>query len=636
MAAPSLISSGTLDASATNVANPTNLAPGLPGTRVNGDVLLLLTSCRSATPTVATPAGWTPLANIAGTNGRIALFARAVDGTEAVPTVAWSGMTTGNSGTPALAQISCFRGLSPTLASLADVVGAASNQAAATSPGAAGAGITTLLNNDLVLVLSTRQDDAGTWATLGASDSVTWAKVVATGVTTSGSDMAQEWQYGVKTTAGAIAAKSITITGGASAASSGVIVALKAGPTNVAVGQASETDTATAITRSKTKAIGQASDTETAGAIRPQRARAIGQPSDASTANPITAAKVVHVGQASDTETADTVRPQRVVPVGQALEADAATAVAIARGVTLGQATETDASQAVTAAKVVHVGQAAESDGATSVSSAKRRAIGQAVETDTAAAVTRAKRVAVGQAVESDSAEAVTPVLVAAGTITVLIGQAVESDSAGAVTKLELEVTPGTPSNLIAGELFTLPYTSNAPLTSAVLTLADSRQLAMTIGPTALQVLLPPDTPTGPADLLVQAAIGSATFTAIAQLSGASAGVEAGGMRAGGSVTPTGDPGGPTVERRTVRTATVVAMFSTAVGFTGPPAAETTTEFASAWSDNTRPPGTATEVAMAGEGLVRATSSSSGGLPEKVYARNRKREEALLMALLDH
>lgn len=223
-----------------SVATPTTLTPSItmtdPNTaaavtRQNGETILCFTTCRTATPTVATPTGWVSVLNVTGANGRLVIFAKQVDGTETAPSVVWSGLATGNAGSPVQAQCALVRGLFiSSLAPVIDVLGAVSDQASSTTVYAGGAGITTTQGGTFVLVLGTRQDDAGTVATLPASDSVTWARIGYDG-TTHGADKSQIWSYGRKIVAGSIAAKSWSISGtSTSAASSGVIVALRERP----------------------------------------------------------------------------------------------------------------------------------------------------------------------------------------------------------------------------------------------------------------------------------------------------------------------------------------------------------------------------------------------------------------------
>lgn len=206
-------------ATAGNVATPATLSPALPAHQA-GDLLLCFTACRSATPTVATPSGWTQLLNVTGTNGRIALFGKiAASASETAPSVTWSSLTTGTSGTPAQAQCAVFSGvLSPLTV---DVTGTVENGAAATATSASGTAITTLTDQDLVLALSTRLDDAGTWS---APAGFTLIDGVGT---TSGLDFATGWAFQVKTPAGSVAPADFGLAGASSFASSGVLVGLK-------------------------------------------------------------------------------------------------------------------------------------------------------------------------------------------------------------------------------------------------------------------------------------------------------------------------------------------------------------------------------------------------------------------------
>jgi hypothetical protein len=218
---------GAAVASAGNVVTPTTLTPPTGTGYAVGDTLLCFTACSSATPTVATPAGWTSILNVTGTNGRIALFAKVAASTsEAAPSVVWSGLTIGTSGTPCQAMVAAFTNLEDSvLASMADVVGASANGAASTATSAGGAAITTTLDKSLVLSLTTRLDDAFTTFTAPAG----FTNVTAAQGTTSGADFAMGWAYQVKTPAGAVTAPNFGLTGASSFASTGVMVALKAG-----------------------------------------------------------------------------------------------------------------------------------------------------------------------------------------------------------------------------------------------------------------------------------------------------------------------------------------------------------------------------------------------------------------------
>lgn len=92
--------------------------------------------------------------------------------------------------------------------------------------------------------------------------------------------------------------------------------------TTVAVGVASEADTAQPIKPLRIRTLGRAQETDTAQQIRPQRTRT--------------------VGLAAEVDAAVAIRPMRVHTLGIATEATTAFAAAHSKALTLGLATETD------------------------------------------------------------------------------------------------------------------------------------------------------------------------------------------------------------------------------------------------------------------------------------------------------
>lgn len=367
MPVPSLISSGTQAATAASVATPSTLTPGLPGTRQNGDVLFCLTSCRSATPTVSV-SGWTQHFSVTGTFGRIALFSRVVDGTEAAPSVVWTGLTTGNSGTPALAIVSCFRNLKVVAGDpVIQIQGNVANQVASSTQATWGGGFGgTAKNQSLRFALVTRQDDAGTW-TPQFIGGVSWtANNHAT--TTSGADMSQHWDYFVMPTGGSIGGGGYDIAGGASAGSSGINIAIEAAPITQAVGTANETDTAQPITPAKRVTVGTAVETDTARPItRGVNPHPVGTATEADTARQITPAKARPVGIAAESDSARPIPPAKARQVGTSVESNQAEPITPAKARAVGTATETDEAQPIGVlqsggAQTIPVGTATETD----------------------------------------------------------------------------------------------------------------------------------------------------------------------------------------------------------------------------------------------------------------------------------
>lgn len=223
---PGFIGFGALVASADSVATPTSLVPPLPATRSTGDWLFCFTACTSAAATVATPSGWQSVANVTGTNGRMVLFARKVAGGEANPTVTWSSLTTGTSGSPCDAHITNMGTGFKEVAGLlqVEVLGSVSNQASSATVVAGGTGITTSNDPTYVFAMGVRQDDAASSIT-DAGTGLVWGGLNGD-QTTSGIDMLTALSWGTKSPAGAIGDHTWVLTGGVAAVSSGVMLAL--------------------------------------------------------------------------------------------------------------------------------------------------------------------------------------------------------------------------------------------------------------------------------------------------------------------------------------------------------------------------------------------------------------------------
>ena len=134
--------------------------------------------------------------------------------------------------------------------------------------------------------------------------------------------------------------------------------------TTVAVGLASETDSAFAITDSQSGSIGMAIETDTATAIAYDVIITIGQASETDSAQAITINQGLNIGMALETDTAFPITDLQVVVMGQAVETDSAFAVTVSSAdvVQVGQAVETDTAFGITDLQTVHIGQASETD----------------------------------------------------------------------------------------------------------------------------------------------------------------------------------------------------------------------------------------------------------------------------------
>jgi hypothetical protein len=225
---PGAISVGTLAVSAATVVTPTSLLPGLPSVRTAGDWLIMATASTSATATVGTPSGWQSLVNGLGTFGRAVLFARkSVGGGDSAPTVTWSGLTAGSTGTPCTARIINMGvgfGESGGLL-IVDATGAVSNQAASTTIMAGGSAVTANTAGAIVFGTGVRQDEAAT-AIADAGTGAAWSAMFAD-QSTSGNDMLSATSFAIKNPPGVVGDHTFTIGGGTSVGSSGVMVVVQ-------------------------------------------------------------------------------------------------------------------------------------------------------------------------------------------------------------------------------------------------------------------------------------------------------------------------------------------------------------------------------------------------------------------------
>lgn len=218
------------------VISPDTVALALPNIFFQNELLLCVTVAAGSTAVCATPAGYGLIAS-GGTNMKIYVFGRISDGTEIFvgPQLAWSGLTTGTAGTPWMGTCYSVAGIQQSLTSILDGVAAASDQALSSTIQAGGGALTTAVANSVVVIVAARPDDDiigfMTPPVAGTDGVPVWNRFDSES-TVSGADAGYEVYWGTKPTAGAVSAKTISLTGlGATArASSALQFALKAGP----------------------------------------------------------------------------------------------------------------------------------------------------------------------------------------------------------------------------------------------------------------------------------------------------------------------------------------------------------------------------------------------------------------------
>jgi hypothetical protein len=154
-------------------------------------------------------------------------------------------------------------------------------------------------------------------------------------------------------------------------------------PTEVAVGQAQETETAQPITARKQKTIGY----EIPGNVQPLPGTPVFYPSERDTAQPITVTLI-----------------ESGTSVGQATETDTAQAVGRQKRLTLGLATSTNTSQTITRQKRKTLGLVTDGEIPQAIGRQKRKTLGIATSTNTAQSIQPKKIKLLGQATETDFA----------------------------------------------------------------------------------------------------------------------------------------------------------------------------------------------------------------------------------------
>ena len=225
------------------------------------------------------------------------------------------------------------------------------------------------------------------------------------------------------------------------------------GPSTVPIGQASETDSAFALTSSKASSVLQAVEADSAFSFSSVRLREILQAVETDTAFAVTGSGGILIGQAVETDTAfsltnnklrsivkavetDTVQPVtwlKLRTIGQAIETDESFAMAASGSIPISLALEADTAQVISRLKALGVGQASESGSAFSVTGIKWRQTGQAIETDAAFTLSVNKQRSIGLANETDESFPFS----SDGSITVIIGVAVETGSASGVGRIK-------------------------------------------------------------------------------------------------------------------------------------------------------------------------------------------------------
>lgn len=220
LTAASFVAAGTT-ASAVNAA----VTPGLPAGHAAGDLLLLVAAVQNTgTGTVDTPAGYTRL--MSSPSGNVRVFAKIDGGAEVVPTVTFTGSAATSD---TMGVLFAFRDM---CADLNRIVHNSASQANASGQNIATPALLVRQDNCLVVFVGWKQDD---WT--GSASPSGFTEILDAAVT-AGDDMGLTVAYRIQSTAVDASPDRFTITGGLSAVSSSIAVALLGGTQTATVTRA--------------------------------------------------------------------------------------------------------------------------------------------------------------------------------------------------------------------------------------------------------------------------------------------------------------------------------------------------------------------------------------------------------------
>lgn len=199
------------------------------------------------------------------------------------------------------------------------------------------------------------------------------------------------------------------------------------------LGQVTETDAARALTGARTRQVARATETDVAQVITPvQTGGEITQPVDrvteTNTARSLNVTKAAALGRVFEVDTAGVTIAVHSVSLGRVIEVDTAGALETIKTASVSRAGEIDVARPLSAQRIIDVQRVTEIDQANALISAKSADVARVGETNTAQAIGVAHVTSVGRVGEVNTARAV------AVSRTTALGRAIEVDDARSVT----------------------------------------------------------------------------------------------------------------------------------------------------------------------------------------------------------
>lgn len=195
-------------------------------------------------------------------------------------------------------------------------------------------------------------------------------------------------------------------------------------PQTYTVGQPSETDAAQPLTTHKTRAVGQVTETDSVTTLTRIHTRTVGQPVETDVAPALTGNKRRAIGQVMETDTANSVVVSRPISVGIVLESSIALPLSPIKQRLVEQVLELDTAGSLAETKRVTVEQVLEISGAISLQAIKQRVVGQVFEIDIAGSLSSIHAAQVGLVTDVEIA---LPAVLLRGHV---VGQVIEANMA--------------------------------------------------------------------------------------------------------------------------------------------------------------------------------------------------------------
>lgn len=238
------------------------------------------------------------------------------------------------------------------------------------------------------------------------------------------------------------------------------VKAATGGGASLTLGLVSETDSAFALTKTKSKAFGQSSESDSAFTLGRSKSVSLGQPVESDSTAGLARAKSSSLGLPAESGQALLLGFSKALALGVASSTDEAPSLSGSKSRGLGLTTGADATLPLEPAKSATFGLPAESDTVSALAPAKSLALGQAVEGDSVFALGRGKSLALGLPGETD----ITMALNLTGGVSLVLGLVASAESAltlgqpqkvktfGLITETDLPLALGRTKSLVLGE----------------------------------------------------------------------------------------------------------------------------------------------------------------------------------------